>query len=127
MDTRALVVLLGDCMLMEGLGDSLRNELELDVVNVSNGTFSFQEQLNELKPDMIVVDLDTPQPSNILSLLTERPGTLLLGIDHNSNQVITMKSNRYPIHSINEVCQLTQAELGCEARTQKGGETLIIR
>jgi hypothetical protein len=123
MDTRADVVLFGNSVLLEGLGMSLSNDLGLYVVQVDNHTSGLEERLNSLEPDLIVVDLDTPRLSAVFSLLRQRPGTLFMGIDHVSSEVIVLKSNLYPIHSMKEFYQLTQMELGCEVRMQEGGKS----
>lgn len=126
MNDQPLVAFLGESVLMECLGESMRSELEVIVVWMDICTAGLYEQLNTLKPDMIVVDLETPRPYAVLALLRERPGTLFLGVDHISSQVIVLQSSQHPVRSMQEFCQLAQAELGCESRMQKGGEALRL-
>jgi hypothetical protein len=109
---------------MDSVGTSLRNELAESVVQVDASGTDLGERLKSFQPELIVFELDTPRPCAVLSLLRERPGTLLLGIDRHCNQVIALHSERHPIENMAGLCRLAQAELDCRGRTQKGGNEL---
>lgn len=126
MDKRPLVVLLSDSILMEGLGESLQEELGLNVVQMESHRQGLQERLDALAPDLIVTDLDNPQLANILTMLKKQPETQYLAIDQQLSQVVVLNCNRYPIHSMNEFCQLAETLLDGNDHKREGEETLNI-
>jgi len=124
MGKRPLVVLLSDSILMEGLGESLREELRLNVVQVENHRGGLQERLDGLAPDLIIIDLDNPHLSTILFILRKQPETLFLGIDQQFSQVFVLNCNRYPIHSMGEFCRLAETLLDVNGHKRGGGARL---
>lgn len=111
MDNRPVVVLLGDSLFLEGVAMSLADRQRLGVVYMDSFGTDIQERLKSLKPKLIVFELDGPRSPAIFSLLKERPGTLLLGLDLDHNQVLLLKSRQHLAHNMKELCQLVQVHV----------------
>lgn len=99
----------------------MRKELKFRIIQMLDGDVDLKKHLETLKPSLIVIDLDSMQPSNIISLIKEYPGFSFLGINHSTSQIITFESNHYPINSMHEFCQLAQTGLNQNLHRQKGG------
>ena len=125
METRSLVVLLGDSVLMDGVAVGLEDR-QFGVVRLDATDDDIGGRLTALTPDLIVFELDSPRSPSILSLLREQPDTLLLGLDLTCSQVIVLNSHRYITRTMKELCQLVQTEVGHKAHTRKGGDGLDI-
>lgn len=124
MKKRPLVVLLGDSLLVDSVAAGLGAREALDVIRMDAIAAETGEGLSSLKPDLIIFELDTPWSPAILSILRERPGTQLLGLDLTCSQVIMLNSHQYPTRNMKELCQLVQTQVGHKASTWKGGELI---
>ena len=116
-----LVVVLGDSLLMDGVGTSMRNGNEVCVVRLDPFRKDLDERIQTLQPDMIVFEMDTPRPCALLSMLKNLSGTLFLGIDANYNQVTVLNSNRHAIQNMKEFCQLVHIQISEQTRMHEGG------
>ena len=125
MEKRPLVVLLGDSLLMDGVAVSLADRqlwgmirLDIDALDIGECIGECMESLNA---DLIVFELDSPWSSSILSLIKEQPGILLIGLDLSRSRAIVLNSHQHLTQSMNDLCQVVQAEANEKARTLKGG------
>lgn len=121
LDEQPLVVLLSDSVLMEGLGNSLRNDQGMNVLQMNACSSCLLERVNTLKPDLVVIDLGDPQPSVILSLLRKQPDTLFLGIDPQFSQVMIFNCHRTPVRSMQEFCKIAQRLVDRQRYPQREG------
>jgi hypothetical protein len=115
MDERPLIVLLGDSLLMDGVAMSLADGRRLGVVQMDASITDIGERLRSLKPELILFELDSPGTPAVFSLLREEPDTLLLGLDRDSSHVIVLNGSRHPTRSMQELGQLVQLQVGCNA------------
>jgi hypothetical protein len=60
----------------------------------------------------VVFELDSPYAPPAIMLLTECPGTKLVGLDLSSSSVILMDSRQRRTHSIGELVHVVQAQAG---------------
>ncbi|MBL7202080.1 MAG: hypothetical protein ISS56_18220 [Anaerolineae bacterium] len=121
MEKRPLVVLLGESVLMDGVAVSLGDQRALDVKRTGICAVGLRERLQSLKPDLIVVELDTRGSQSIVSLLRDQPSTLLLGLDLTCSRVIVLNSHQHMTRTMNDLCQVVQAEVSQASRSSKGG------
>jgi len=121
METRPLVVLLGDSLLMDGIAISLAGNQLLEMTRLDAHAIDVRECLHTLKPDLVIFELDTPRLPCILSLLWEQPSILLIGLDLACSRAIVLNSHQHLAPTLNELCRVVQAEAGQKACLSKGG------
>ena len=111
MEKQTVVVLLGISLMMDGIIDSLIKNEALRSIQIDPSVANLNEQIRSAKPDLIVFELGTVCSQSILSLLSEQPGLLLLGLDLELSRVIVMNSHQRFTRSIEELTQLFQDEV----------------
>ena len=112
MERRPLVVLLGDSLLMDGIAVGLADRKMPGTIRMDSDVIDLRECLKTLQPDLVIFELGAPQSLAILSLLSEQPGIQLMGLDPACSRVIVLNSQQHLTPTINELCQLVQAETG---------------
>lgn len=111
MEDQRLVVLFGDSLLMDGVEASLNATQELGVMRIQStdhDVHNIRECLRSLQPDLVIFDWDTPQAQLIVSVLRDRPGITLLGLDVNSRKVIVVSSHQYTPLAASDLIQVIQ-------------------
>ena len=121
MEKRPLVVLLGDSLLMDGVALSLASQQLWGMIRLDIDVLDSGECLESLNPDLIVFELDSPWSSSILSLIKEQPDILLVGLDLSHSRAIVLNSHQHLTQTMNDLCQVVQAEANKKARSSKGG------
>jgi hypothetical protein len=121
MQQRPLVVLLGDSLLMDGVAVSLADRQMLGTIRMDSDVADIRECLETLQPDLILFELDAPQSPSVLSLLSEQPGTLLIGLDLACSRAIVLNSRQHMTRTMNELCLVVQSVAGQRAHLSKGG------
>ena len=116
MADQPLVVVLGDTLLTEGAAISLANCSQISLICIDSNVFDIWQQIDTLNPDVIVFDLEIPHSPLILSLLKEKPGILLLGLDLECNRVIVLNSRQHFTQTMHDLCQIVEAETGAAVR-----------
>ena len=108
-----LVALLGNSLIIDGVAESITSRQRWDVVRIE--PHDFEQRVNSLKPDLIVYELGNPQSSSILSLLSEQPGTLLLGLDSSCSRVVVMNSHQHITRTMQDLYHVFQNAAGMVA------------
>jgi DNA-binding NarL/FixJ family response regulator len=124
-----LVVVLGDSLLTEGVAVSLANCPQMSLIRIDSNAFDIWQQINALNPNVIVFDLEIPHSPLIFSLLKEKPGILLLGLDLECNRVIALNSRQHFTQTMHDLCQIVEAETGAAVRlslSEKLAESLAF-
>lgn len=116
MADQPLVVVLGDSLLTEGAAISLANCPQISLISIDSIAFDIWQQIDALNPNVIVFDLEIPHSPLILSLLKEKPGILLLGLDLECNRVIVLNSRQHFTQSMHDLCQIVEAETDAAVR-----------
>ena len=117
MEKHTVVVLLGNSMMMDGIAVSLANNDAVSSLQVDPSIANLQGRLKHIEPDLILYELDSDWAHSILSLLSEQPGTLLLGLDADCSRVIVMNSRQRLTKSMEELYELFQDEVELAPRT----------
>jgi len=93
---------------MDGVAVSLTGEQMPNLVRLEAECKEIREQLNSLEPDVIVFELETPKAQSIISLLKDRPGMLLIGLDTDCCQAIVLNSRQHLTQSMNDLQNVVQ-------------------
>jgi hypothetical protein len=75
---------------MAGIATSLKNIADLEVVCIDPHSPADREALKKLDPTAIAFDLTDPTIGLDISLLRERPGLLLIGVDPSCDELLVM-------------------------------------
>lgn len=110
MEIRPRVVLLGESLLMDGVAEGLARCDGMVIVRMDSTRMDLQSQVKTLSPDIIVFELGVSWSYSILSLISEMPGTLLLGLDIERNRVIVLNSHEHMPRTMKELHSVLQEE-----------------
>jgi len=111
MENQHQVVLLGDSVLMDGVADSLAERNFNNIIRINTIAGNVRELILSLEPDLVVFEHSLPKTNPILSILSERPGTLLLALDLNTSRVIVLNSHHRQTRSMQELCEIICCEV----------------
>ena len=112
MNTRPGVLVVGNSVLMEGVALSLMERHSISVDRMNPQVSDIKTCAAALRPELIVFEIGTPLSCRILSLLYELPGTMLLGVDLNSDRAIVMNSRDCASPSMLELHKVLESVLG---------------
>ncbi|MBZ5723287.1 MAG: hypothetical protein LAO03_23370 [Acidobacteriia bacterium] len=87
------VALCTNSVVVSSIGASLEGRAGLEVVRIDPRSPDAVRRLEDLWPDVAIVDLTTAQ-SEPISLLRKYPGLLLIGVDLNSNELVVLSGER---------------------------------
>jgi hypothetical protein len=112
---------------MDGVAVSLAGRRSWGIVRLDIDVLDVGQCLQSLNPDLIVFELDSPWSPSVLSLIKEQSGTLLIGLDLSCSRAIVLNSHQHLTQTMNDLCQLVQAEAVKKARRSKEGGGPIER
>ena len=108
MEKRPRVVVYGSSLQMAVVAASLKAEQSLEVVCVDPHSPTARQSLGELSPAAIVFDLTDPATSVDVSLLREKPGILLIGIDLESDEILVLSGHSRRALSVSDLVHVIQ-------------------
>jgi hypothetical protein len=92
-EKRRRVVVYGNSLNMAGIVASLKADTTLDVLCVNLDSLDARQNLDENDLAAIVFDLSDPSLRlDVISLLRDRPGLLLIGVDFSRDQMLVLSS-----------------------------------
>lgn len=106
------VAILGDSLLMAGLGASMRGQETVQVLQIEGLRQDLPAHLAALRPDAVIFDLDTPEPRLLLDLLTQCSGLLFLGLGMGRNRAVEFSSHAHAASSTVDLVGLIEREAG---------------
>ena len=109
MKERRTVALLGDSLLMDAVEAGLSDKQEFGVARFYT-PIGGEERLSSLNPDLLIFDLDTPDPGFIVRLLRDQPGVPLLGLELSSSKVIAISSQQQTPLTADELAQMIRRQ-----------------
>lgn len=123
-DLNPTIWIIGNTVLMDGVEACLR-ELKMDnLVRWNAISADFEKKLKALDPKLIIFERDTPGANILLNMLKENPGTHLLGIDLECNQVLLMNSLQIQTRSMSDLHRIVQDIASGSEGMLKGGNSL---
>jgi hypothetical protein len=120
MQRRPLVVLLGDSVLIDSVSVRLGEKEVPGVIHLNVPSIEVHKQLGDLKPDLVVFELDSPYTSPVYTFLREHPGILLVGLDLTCSRAIVLNSQQLDTPTLDDLCHVVQTKVS-ERATLKGG------
>ncbi len=115
MEKRRRVILYGKSVIVGSVGASLRDVPGLELIALAP-PLPKAKDLGALAPDAIIFDLEAAHPEAALSLLRERPGLLLVGVDPGSDELIVVSSHHRRAVAVADLLEV----IGREAATAVG-------
>lgn len=122
MEHRPLVVLLGDSILIDGIAVSLGQKEVQGMIHLNTPSLNVSDQLEVLKPDLVVFELDSPYASPAFTLLKKRPSIILVGLDLTCCRAIVLNSQHYIPPTLDDLCQMVQIKTDEKPDLPKGGK-----
>jgi hypothetical protein len=92
MEKRRRVVVYGNSLNMAGIVASLKADTTLEVLCVNLNSPNARQCLDENDLAAIVFDLSDPHLRLDVTLLRDRPGLLLIGVDSSSEEMLVLSS-----------------------------------
>jgi len=109
MERGPCIVLLGDSVLMDSLADYLADR-SLSGVHRTTST-NFDDQIDILKPNLILLEMGRPYSDQVISLLQQRPGMAIIGLDLDSSQAIVLGSYQRIIGTMEDLYKVIETEI----------------
>ena len=119
MERRPLVVLVGDSVLIDSVSASLEEKGVPGVIHLNVPSVDVHKRLGDLKPDLVVFELDSPYTSPVYTLLREHPGIRLVGLDLNDSSVIVISSHQHTTHSMGELAHVVHTQQAERSQTER--------
>ena len=111
-DSNPVVWIIGNTVLMDGVEACLRELRMENLVRWNAVSADFEKNLKAYHPKLIIFERDTPGTNSLLYMLEENPGTHLLGIDLECNQVLIMNSFQIQTRSMSDLHRIVQDVAG---------------
>ena len=108
MEIRTRVVVYGNSLHMAGIAASLKANQSLEVVCVDPHSPTARQTLSELNPAVIVFDLCDPPACLELTLLCEKPGVLLIGVDPARDEILVLSGRLQKALSVSHLEHIIQ-------------------
>jgi len=109
MENRRIVVLVGDSLLMDTVEASLGENQEFGVMRMYTTVTDIAARLQSLNPDAVIFDWDAPHVDFVLTMLKQRPGVPLLGLDVTCSQVTALSSEQHLTLTVNDLARVVRA------------------
>jgi hypothetical protein len=94
MGERHLVVLYGNSLVLAGMGTSLKAFPDIDVIELGDPSDDTIRELCALQATVVLFDLAVLPPDFLLSLLQEKPKSLLIGLDAAGDRLLLLSGQQ---------------------------------
>ena len=108
MEIRTRVVVYGSSLHIAGIAASLKADQSLEVVCVDPHSTTALQSLSELNPAAIAIDLSEPPASVDVTLLRQKPGVLLIGVDPESDEILVLSGRSQQALSVSDLVHVIQ-------------------
>jgi DNA-binding NarL/FixJ family response regulator len=108
MNTRRLIVLYGDSVLLEGIALDLKNQPTLDVLTLAVDGGEAAQRLAALRPEVIIYDLALTPGDWALPLLPQCPNLRLIGLDVATAQALVVSGAWSAAASLRDLAALIE-------------------
>jgi DNA-binding NarL/FixJ family response regulator len=107
-DKQRIAALYGNSLFIAGLETCLRDREELAVDRIDATLADAMERLADMRPDVVIFDLDAPHAQFVTSFLREHPGLPLIGLGLADSNVVVFSSQQYTALTANDLTQVIQ-------------------
>lgn len=108
MEIRTRVIVYGSSLHITGIAASLKADQSLEVMSVAPHSPTPRQSLAGLNPAVIIFDLGDPPASVDVTLLRQRPGILLIGVDPASDEILVLSGRPQPALSVSDLVHVIQ-------------------
>ncbi len=108
MEIKTRVIVYGSSLQMAGIAASLKTDQDLDVVRVDPHSSAARQSLQELNPAAIAFDLSNPPAWLDVTLLRQKPGVLLIGVDPESDEILVLSGRPQQALSVSDLVHVIQ-------------------
>lgn len=88
------MVLYGNSVLLDAVGQSLRQYPRLDVIPVETSPELAERRLDDLCPHVVVLDLGVVTRDFAFALLRDHPDLMLIGLDPGGDQLLVLSGEQ---------------------------------
>lgn len=106
MDNVPSLVLYGNSVFLAGIRTELERAASLELITIEAGCPDVMNLIRTRQPRAVLFDLSMPQPDFAISLLRERPGLLLIGVDPSSDEMLVLSSHPAQALTMHDLMQL---------------------
>jgi hypothetical protein len=90
----ACLILYGNSVFLAGIKAELEHQVALELITIETGSPDVANLIRDNNPRAVLFDLSAEQPGFAITVLRERPGLLLIGVDPSSDELLILSS--YP-------------------------------
>lgn len=106
MTHKTRVAVCGNSLYMAGLATSLRANPDVDVLRLPANPAALSQDLDELAPAAVALDLGEVPGELAFSLLRDRPQLILVGVDPSSDRMLVLSGRQEQPVSAAELLQM---------------------
>ncbi|MFP3895615.1 MAG: hypothetical protein ACLFV5_02090 [Anaerolineales bacterium] len=110
MDRRKRIVIYGSSLHMAGIAASLTADPGLEVVCINPHDPDASHRLKERDPAVIIFDTGDTDSELDINLLRDQPGTLLIGLDVSSDELLILSSHPKQAHSVSALVDIIRGQ-----------------
>jgi len=114
MDASSRLVLYGNSMFLAGIKAELERLTSLELITVEVGCPDAATLILSCKPRVVLFDLAAQDSGLAVTLLRERPGLLLIGVDPSRDEMLLLSSRPRQVLSVADLVEVMQSESGGE-------------
>jgi hypothetical protein len=100
------LVLYGNSVFLAGIKAELERDAALELITVEAGRPDVMDLIRAYNPRAALFDLAMAQPDFAVTLLRERPGLLLMGVDPASDKVLILSCHQAHCLTIEDLIQM---------------------
>jgi hypothetical protein len=112
MSADSCLILYGNSVILAGIATGLQRHHPFDVITLEPGCPDAAERISGLDPRAVLFDLAAAPPESVLSLMRERPGLLLLGVDPSSDRMLVLSGRQEPAAAPADLLEVIYRETG---------------
>ena len=109
------IALSGNSLLMSSIGASLREHAEVRLLLLDTILSEAARQLDDLKPDAVILDLSATPSDWTVSVLKSNPNLLLIGVDPAANKALVFSGRPGTVSTADDLVHLIECREGSGA------------
>jgi hypothetical protein len=106
MNGQTRLVIYGSSLNMAGIAASIKADPSLEVICLNPHAPGARQSLVDLNPAVIAFDLNETNPDLDITLLRDRPGLLLVGVDIYSDKLLVLSSHSSQAHCMADLINI---------------------
>ncbi len=100
------VILYGNSVFLAGIKAELESRGEFDVITIAADGSSVDALICARGADVVIFDLAAARPNFAVTLLRDSPGSLLIGVDPSSDQLLIVSGHQARAETTTDLVQL---------------------